>query len=121
MIHLLIHVWSCFLFQYRTKEDWPDQWPAVVDEFAAPVAGDEGDAALLRPLLRQTQLEFSPLGLAFDADVHGWSTERFHKQLDGMGAALVIARTEDGAVLGGYNPKASSHPSEKHRSSDTLR
>ena len=25
-----------------TKEDWPDQWPPVLDEVAAPVEGDEG-------------------------------------------------------------------------------
>jgi hypothetical protein len=41
--------------QRMTKADWPDQWPAVVDEFAEPVEGDAGEVALLRPLLRQTQ------------------------------------------------------------------
>lgn len=44
----------------RTKEDWPDQWPAVVDDFAAPVPGDEGEVVSLRPLLRQTQVRAMP-------------------------------------------------------------
>lgn len=124
----------------RTKEEWPDQWPAVVDELADPVAGDEGDAAAIRPLLKQTQLERLPLALAYDADVHGWSARAYHKQarralppraragaessrfltrrhsarssrrpppaqLDGMGACVILAKTEGGAVAGGYNPK----------------
>jgi hypothetical protein len=39
-----------------TRADWPDQYPALVDEFAAPVEGDAGDVLFLRPLLRQTQV-----------------------------------------------------------------
>eukprot|EP00959_Pyramimonas_sp_CCMP1952_P398044 8340155-Pyramimonas_sp.AAC.1 len=107
---------------------WPDQWPAVTDEWAEPVEEDTKEMAILRPLLRQTMnrcvnttpytcvslptnacwyqlLEFVPLGLAYDANKDGWSTSAFHKKLDGMGAALLVAETEGGAVIGGYNPK----------------
>jgi hypothetical protein len=49
-----------------------------------------------------------PLGLVYDAEVHGWNNEAFHAQLDGMGAALLVAKTSGGAVVGGYNPKVGS-------------
>ena len=87
------------------KTDWPDQYPAVVGEVAAPVEGDAPEAALLRPLLRQTQLEFQPLALAYDAEQHGWSEEAFHQRLDGMGAAVLVMQTAGGSICGGYNPK----------------
>ena len=106
------------------KTDWPDQarslrclvrsreltpsdaqYPAVVGENAAPVEGDSPEAALLRPLLRQTQLEFQPLALAYDAAQHGWSEAAFHERLDGMGAAVLVVQTKGGSICGGYNPK----------------
>jgi hypothetical protein len=132
-----------------TKEDWPDQWPAVVDSYAAPVEGDTPEMALLRPLLRQTQararawpctgcavacahgadascvrcacrqLEYQPLALAFDADVHGWNNAAFHKQLDGQGATVLIMRTKGGAVCGGCAPAACGARSRRER--DPLR
>ncbi len=37
--------------------------------------------------------------------MHGWSDGAFHKQLDGLGAAVIMLRTEGGALCGGYNPK----------------
>lgn len=88
-----------------TKEEWPDQWPALTDAWASPLADDEGEALRLRPLLKQTQLEFLPLALAYDADVHGWSEEAFHARMDGQGAALLVLTTRDGLVGGAYNPK----------------
>jgi len=88
-----------------TIEEWPDQWPAIVDEWAEPLNEDSPEVAQLRPMLKQTMLELSPLGLAYDANVHGWSPAAFHEQLDGMGAALLVAQTAGGAVFGGYNPK----------------
>jgi hypothetical protein len=53
----------------------------------------------------RAQLEKVPLGLVYDASVHGWSPAAFHQQLDGMGAALLVAQTESGTIFGGYNPK----------------
>jgi hypothetical protein len=87
------------------KTDWPDQYPPLVGEDAAPVEGDAPEAAALRPLLKQTQLEFQPLALAYDAEQHGWSADAFHAKLDGLGAAVLILETAGGAVCGGYNPK----------------
>lgn len=91
--------------QRMTVEQWPDQWPAVTDQYAAPVEGDDETMEVLRPLLKQTMLEKVPLGLVYDASTHGWSTDAFHQQLDGMGAALLVAQTEAGTIFGGYNPK----------------
>ena len=80
-----------------TIEERPDQRPATTDTWAAPLEGEDGEAALLRPLLRQTMLERLPLALAYDASVHGWSAEAFHACLDGQGAALLVAESEAGA------------------------
>ncbi|KAK3258866.1 hypothetical protein CYMTET_32112 [Cymbomonas tetramitiformis] len=91
--------------QRMTIEEWPDQWPATTSEWADPVEGDEGDVVYIRPALKQTQMETAPLGLVFDADVHGWSTMAFHDQVDGMGAAVLVCQTGDGVVFGAYNPK----------------
>ena len=65
---------------------------------------DTGEAALIRPLLAQTFLETTPLQLIYNADEHGWSAAMFHKRVNTYGAAVVIAETEGGAVIGGYNP-----------------
>lgn len=91
--------------QRMTIEEWPDQWPATTDEWAEPVEGDDEEMAIIRPLLKQTMLERVPLGLVYDAETHGWNNAAFHAQLDGMGAALLVAETSGGAVIGGYNPK----------------
>ena len=82
-----------------------EQYPAVLDEFAGPVEGDDAEMALFRPLLARTRLEKLPLRLAYDARQHEWSAEAFHEQCNTYGAAVVLARTEGGAVLGGYNPR----------------
>ena len=39
------------------RERFPEQYPAVLDEWAAPVDGDDKDMAALRPLLKKTNLE----------------------------------------------------------------
>jgi hypothetical protein len=80
-------------------------YPAVTDAFAQPVAGDGEDVAALRPLLAQTQLESCPLRLAYDAERDGWDAVAFHERVDAFGASLVVAETEGGALIGGYNPR----------------
>eukprot|EP00887_Chlorella_sp_A99_P003164 scaffold9.g3164.t1 len=80
-------------------------YPAPTDEWAEPLAGDAPEVALLRPLLARTQLEAAHLRLAYDAGAHGWSAAAFHARVDGFGAALVVAETAGGAVVGGYNPR----------------
>lgn len=63
-----------------------------------------GDAALVRPLLKSTQLEKRPLRVAYDAHWQGWNARAFHRAVDGQGAAVVLAKCL-GHYLGGYNPK----------------
>ncbi|KXZ47530.1 hypothetical protein GPECTOR_34g689 [Gonium pectorale] len=78
-----------------------------MEAVAAPVPGDERDPTIvaLRPLLARTQLESRPLRCAYDAEADGWSPAAFHAKVDGLGAAVVVAVSSGGAVLGGYNPE----------------
>jgi len=90
-----------------TKEEWPDQFLAVREAEARNIPSDAGsrELTLVRRVLTQTQLEKLQLGLAYDANTHGWSAKAFHTQLDGQGAALLVGVTESGVVFGGYNSK----------------
>ncbi|UPR01099.1 TLDc domain-containing protein [Chloropicon primus] len=95
-----------FGLKRMTKEEWPDQWPATTTEWAEPLESDDTPELLkVRPLLKQTQMEKLKLGLAYDANVHGWGSGPFHTQLDGQGAGLLVATSTDGRVFGGYNPR----------------
>lgn len=85
-------------------------YPAPTDEWAPPVNGDAGEVAMLRPLLARTSLEGAPLRLAYDAARDGWTAAAFHAAVDTFGAALVVAETEGGSVVGGYNPSGASRP-----------
>lgn len=46
-------------------ERFPEQYPAVLDEWAAPVAGDDKEVAALRPMLKKTNMEFRNLKVGF--------------------------------------------------------
>lgn len=87
------------------RNKFPELYPATLTEFAAPVEGDDADVALFRPLLARTSLETRALKLAFDANRDGWDARAFHQGVDGLGPGVVLARTDKGAVVGGYNPK----------------
>ena len=43
------------------KERFPEQYPAVLDDWAEPFDGDSPEVAALRPLLKNTNLEFRGL------------------------------------------------------------
>ena len=86
------------------KRQFPEQYPATYEMSSVQVPTDSKEAALLRPLLKQTQLQERPLVLAYDASKHGWSAQSFHNHVDGKGAAIVLATTGK-LTLGGYNPK----------------
>jgi|TARA_B110000977_G_scaffold172918_2_gene225674 hypothetical protein len=90
-----------------SKEEWPDQWPALCDGTLGNALPEDDTQELLkvRKVLAQTQLENMPLGIAYDANVHGWKASSFHTQCDGQGAAVLIAESTSGLVFGGYNPK----------------
>ena len=96
---------SPFGMKRMSAEDFPEMYPACVDEWAAPLAGDAAEVAVRRPLLAKTQLEASALRLAYDAAQQGWSADAFHGAVNTFGAGLVVARSAGGAVFGGYNPK----------------
>lgn len=55
-------------------------------------------------MLAQTSIEVDPLRLAYDADRDGWNSGAFHKAVNTFGAAVVVAETCGGAIIGGYNP-----------------
>lgn len=87
---------------------FPEQYTATYDMSTVVVPSDGPDAKIVRSLLKQTQLETRELQLVFDANQHGWSPHEFHKQVDGKGAAIVLANgnTFDGPIIvGGYNVK----------------
>jgi TLD len=90
------------------REKFPEQYPATYEMSNFKVPTDGSDAALLRPLLKQTQLEERPLEIVYDASKHGWTPQSFHSRVDGKGCALVVAtgKTNEGYItVGGYNPK----------------
>ncbi|KAG7374180.1 TLD domain containing protein [Nitzschia inconspicua] len=86
---------------------YPEQYPASYEVNDIQLPEDErlSEAKLLRPLLKNTQLESRPLRLVYDAEKNGWNPTAFHRAVDGMGAAVVLVETKTGQLCGGYNPK----------------
>lgn len=83
-------------------------YAATTDQWAEPVAEDDQEMALIRPMLAQTSIERVPLRLAYNAERDGWTAEAFHAAVNTFGASVVIAETAGGAVLGGYNPSGTA-------------
>ena len=82
-----------------------ENYPAVLDKYAEKLNEDgNDDRALIRQTLAQTNLEFRPLKLLYDADKDGWNAKKFHEKVDKKGPAVVIAYTASGGIIGGYNP-----------------
>lgn len=86
---------------YRT---YPEGQPATYELNTDVVPFEFGDAALVRPLLKQTQLETRKLQVVYDANRHGYNPQSFHSKVDGKGAAVVLAKV-NGQWCGGYNPR----------------
>jgi hypothetical protein len=63
-----------------------------------------GDPAFVRPLMKQTQLEYRNLRVVYDANKHGYNAKAFHNRVDGQGAAIILAKA-GGQWFGGYNPR----------------
>lgn len=84
---------------------FPEQYPATVDEWADPVTTDTKDMAYIRPLLKNTNLEFRSLMCTYDANKHGWDAYKFHQKVDKKGGGIVVCKTNNGLICGGYNPK----------------
>lgn len=97
----------------KRRSEFPEQYPAtyellheVADELSKFDNTEESKIARL--LLKNTMLEQRRLQTVYDAEVHGWNAASFHEQVDGKGAALIIATllgTEGQKTVGGYNPK----------------
>lgn len=87
------------------QERFPEQYPAVLDKWADPVEGDDREMALLRPFLKNTNLETRNLRLTYDANRDGWDPVTFHSKVDKQGGAIVFCTTRGGIQCGGYNPK----------------
>ncbi|KAL7558961.1 hypothetical protein ACA910_006304 [Epithemia clementina (nom. ined.)] len=68
------------------------------------LGGEAALAAKVRPLLKQTQLEFRPLRVVYNANRDGYNGRIFHNKVDGQGAAVVLVKTAN-TWLGGYNPR----------------
>ena len=88
-----------------TKDQFPERYPATKTEFADAVETDDSEMALIRPLLKNTNLESRSLRLAYDANKHGWDPASFHGKVDKLGPSVVVCKTREGLVCGGYNPK----------------
>jgi hypothetical protein len=84
---------------------FPEQYPATIDEWADPVEGDTAEMALLRPFLKNTNLETRGLRLTYDANRDGWDPVKFHAKVDKQGGGIVYGVTRAGIQFGGYNPK----------------
>ena len=87
------------------QQRFPEQYPATITEYAAPVATDTVEMSTLRPLLKNTNLEYRKLRLTYDANQHGWDPTSFHNKVDRQGGAIVLCTTSSGKKVGGYNPK----------------
>ena len=109
--HSLIFFSPCRIFFHLdcaariTSEKFPEQYPATKTEWADPVASDDKEMAIVRPLLKKTNLESRGLKLTYSASKIGWDADAFHKAVDKKGGALVVCTTKNGLLCGGYNPK----------------
>jgi hypothetical protein len=93
------------LYYEQDREiEFPEQYPATYE--LQPIRNwmEVGDARLVRPLLKNTQLESRLLQVAYNAQWQGWNAKAFHKAVDGKGAAVVLCKAK-GRWFGGYNPK----------------
>lgn len=87
------------------KERFPEQYPAVKNEWAEALPSDDKEMKIIRPFLKNTNLEKRALKLSFDANRDGWNPFVFHNKVDKLGGAVVLCETNTGIICGGYNPK----------------
>lgn len=83
---------------------YPEGQAATYEMNDQVVPFEFGDAALVRPLLKQSQLESRALQVVYDANRDGYDPLVFHKKVDGKGAAVVLLKVA-GKWCGGYNPR----------------
>ena len=83
---------------------YPEGQPATYEMLDTVVPFEFGLPSVVRPLLKQTQLENRPLKVVYDANKHGYDTATFHSKVDGKGASVVLLKVA-GTWCGGYNPR----------------
>lgn len=83
---------------------YPEGQPATYEMNPNVIPFEFGEAAFVRPLLKQTQLETRPLKVVYDAKRDGYDYRKFHSMVDGKGAAVVLCKVA-GQWCGGYNPR----------------
>jgi hypothetical protein len=83
---------------------YPEQKAATYDLSKVKIPFEFGEASFVRPLLKQTQIEFRPLQIIYDAKRDGFDPQKFHQCVDGKGASVILCKA-DGQWFGGYNPR----------------
>jgi len=83
--------------------------PAAVLGAALFVATSTAPSRLVSPsvldsIIAGTFLEQRPLQRVYKASRDGWSAIAFHEAVDGLGSAVVVARSLTGQTFGGFNP-----------------
>ena len=88
------------------RDSLPENYPATKTEFIEELlpSDKDQDMKLIRPLLARTNLRDRRLKLAFSSKRDGFSSQSFHKKVDAQGPGVVLVRTVDGVICGGYNP-----------------
>ncbi|KAG7343781.1 TLD domain containing protein [Nitzschia inconspicua] len=86
------------------ERTYPESNAATYELLDVGLPFEFGDAALVRPLLKQTQLEGRPLQVVYDANKHGYNAQTFHQKVDGKGACVVLCKAQ-GQWFGAYNPR----------------
>ncbi|KAG7371396.1 TLD domain containing protein [Nitzschia inconspicua] len=86
------------------ERTYPESNAATYELLDVGLPFEFGDAALVRPLLKQTQLEGRPLLVVYDANKHGYNAQIFHQKVDGKGACVVLCKAQ-GQWIGAYNPR----------------
>eukprot|EP00578_Thalassiosira_sp_NH16_P020961 CAMPEP_0181088026 /NCGR_PEP_ID=MMETSP1071-20121207/6572_1 /TAXON_ID=35127 /ORGANISM="Thalassiosira sp., Strain NH16" /LENGTH=268 /DNA_ID=CAMNT_0023169925 /DNA_START=26 /DNA_END=832 /DNA_ORIENTATION=+ len=84
------------------ENSYPEGKPATYDLMPGEIG--LGPESIVRPLLKQTQLQNRKLKVVYDAKKHGWDARTFHAKVDAKGASVVLAKCR-GQWIGGYNPR----------------
>ena len=92
----------------KQEPTYPESKPATYELLNAGF--EFGLPGLVRPLMKQTQLENRKLQVVYDANKDGWDAKKFHAKVDGKGAAVVLVKVGGigglgGTWIGGYNPR----------------
>ena len=89
---------------------YPEQYPATYELNDKEIEEDISipDAKLIRPLLKNTQLQSRPIQIVYDAEQDGWNPTVFHNAVDGKGACVIFTKDLKEKMYGGYNPKGYS-------------